>query len=381
MSVIELVSVFSSLTPIWQVLAIALVFTVVVAAHELGHYWFAQLNGMEVEEFAIGFFKPIWRKQMKNGAYLSFRAIPLGGFVKIKGMEPKADASETQIPDGFYGRGPWRRALVLFAGPLFSFLFAYVAFFTVFFAYGQSVPEEAPYVGEMPEDSPAKTAGIQKGDLILSVDGVRTNRFTDIRTALADNRGEPVVIEVDRQGKNLRFEVTPLLDEKAIVIGEDEKPMQNPDGSLMTAPRAILGVTHALKVVPLSIGEAATLSADRCWMILRETVRVLINPRRLKDEAGGPISIGKMTFQAAGQGFNTLILWAAILSMSLGIINLLPIPPLDGGQMLIAIAEGLRGGKRFSIKVQEKIAVAGFFFIVALILGVLFLDIGRLTGK
>ncbi|MBA3725612.1 MAG: RIP metalloprotease [Armatimonadetes bacterium] len=353
-----------------QILVIALLFTIVVGVHELGHFLFARWRGMEVEEFAVGFGKKVFCTKCSKGTEYCLRAIPLGGFVRIKGMEPKPDGSETSISRGFYSRGLGSRALVLFAGPLFSILFGYVFFFGEIAAFGR---KDAPVIGEVSGGSAADKAGLRAGDKIVAVDAKPIERFTEIRGLVQESKGKELSLTVERASRRLQVPVSPTYEK--VQIPQEFK--DDPGVKDLPAKQFQLGVKPAPSV-PVGLGEAAAVALDNTKMIVTETAKVLTNPARLKKEAGGIISIGKAAGQAVEYGVPYFISIAALISVSLGLINLLPIPLMDGGQLMVVLVEALRGGRRLSLRTQEVLGVVGIVMIGILFISVTYLDIGRL---
>ncbi|MBL1150557.1 MAG: RIP metalloprotease [Armatimonadetes bacterium] len=368
---------------LWQILAILLTFTVVVSVHELGHYWFARWKKMDVEEFCLlglpaGKKFVLW--QNEHGTKFTIHPfVPLGGFVKIKGMEPKSDGSETTIPNGFYAAGLGARALVLFAGPLFSYLGGFALFVIAYASFGRPDPSSEPVVANLAEDSPAQKAGLQAGDRILAVDGKPVKIFAEVKYIVQDKAHVPVRLTVLRGQQNIELYVTPqpspnvmeVIDEKGgLVLDYSGKPVLRTVG--------LLGVEAAMTYQPIPLREAVSDAWAVSWGIVAGSVRVLMRPKELKESAAGPIAIVTETGKAADRGFFNLIVFAAFISVSLGFVNLLPIPPFDGGQLLIVGIEALRRGRRLPLRVQENIFKLGFAVILLMFVSVMWLDIGRL---
>jgi regulator of sigma E protease len=364
---------------ILQILIIALLFTLVVGAHELGHYWFARWRGMTVEEFAIGFGPKVMSRKDRHGTEFSLRALPLGGFVRIKGMEPKADGSEVTVANGFYAKGLGSRALVLFAGPLFSFLFGWILFFGNAAGFGWN---NAPYIGEVLNGSPAEQAGLQKGDRLVSINGEPIRAFTELGETVQEVKGAPMSLVVQRNGAEqtipLSAEFTAPTLSPEILNSEEYK--SDPElRKELNEKRWLVGVGQP-DAVPVGVIGAAGIASEQTWMVISETVKVFRSPGRLAKEAGGVISIGKAAGEAVERGLSYFLMLSGLISVSLGLINLIPIPLLDGGQLLVVFLEWLRGGRRLSIKTQEALGFVGILIIAALFLTVTFLDIGRLTS-
>jgi regulator of sigma E protease len=398
--------------------------SILVAAHELGHYLFARLFNMGVEEFAIGFGKrPIWTyghrsyvlplptdsplqpgefiDQVSEGSALeggserrrievvatpegkglrettnfTIRPWPLGGFVRIKGMMPEEDGSEIAIPGGFYSKPPWQRLLVLFAGPLFSVLAGIAILIPLYMSYGIDRPANDPVVTDVVVGGPAAKAGFKPGDRLVSVDGAPVTTFYDYLSRVRDGGDRTFAIGVERAGAPFVFQVqpkwnpgpTPVLDAQLNETGELRR-------------QAILGIAFPpVKPVPLSFGDASVQALRTPVQAVVGIVGIFQRPASFKESVGGPGTIVAATGAAVRLGINKVFWLAAMLSISVGIFNLLPVVPLDGGQMAVAFVELFRG-RRLSMRVQNAVATVGFFFVIALVGGVLFVDITRFTG-
>lgn len=364
---------------ILQILIIALLFTLVVGAHEFGHYLIARWRGMDVEEFAIGFGPRIASRKDKHGTVWALRAFPLGGFIKTKGMEPKEDGSEVTVPNGFYAKGLGSRALVLVAGPLFSFLFGWLLFFGNAAGFGW---ENAPYVGEVEPGSPAEAAGIQEGDKLLTLDGEPIAAFTQLGEGVQAAKGKPLNLVVERNEQ--RVPLTVAAEFKAPTIPqevlESEEYKKDPEIQKAYAEKRWLVGVMGERSRPVSIVGAVSVANMQTWRVISETAKIFAKPQRLAQEAGGVISIGRAAGAAVDRGFSYFLILSALISVSLGIINLIPIPLLDGGQLLVVGIEALRGGRRLSLKTQEALGFVGILIIAALFLTVTYLDIGRLVS-
>lgn len=364
---------------ILQILIIALLFTLVVGAHELGHYLFARWRGMTVEEFAIGFGPKIASRKAKNGTEFALRAFPLGGFVRIKGMEPKEDGSEVTVSNGFYSKGLWSRALVLFAGPLFSFLFGWLLFFGDTAAYGW---QNSPYIGTVEAGSPAEQAGVVPGDMILSVAGKPVDAFGDVAGPIQEAEGKPVEIVLRRGDRVVESSIAAVFRQPTIpeeIRNSDEFKNDPKVRKEREEKRWLVGIGGELSH-PVGVIGAASVATKQTWRVLYETGKILASPSKLAENAGGVITIGKAAGQAVDRGLSYFLLLSGLISVSLGIINLLPIPLMDGGQLMVVFLEWLRGGRRLSMKTQEVLGFAGLVIIAILFLTVTFLDIGRLTN-
>lgn len=412
--------------------ALAMLFMIclLVAAHEYGHYLFARIFGMGVEEFAIGFGKrPIWTWMRKtysveavpgpagksaasernsydyptDGANalqpelvpepsptptqgklvttettdFTIRPWPLGGFVRIKGMLPEDDGSETTVPGGFYSKAPWKRFIVLLAGPVFSVAAGVIILFFLTLAVGKTV--QGTTLGNLIKGGAADKAGLLPGDKVLEIDGKKIASPPDVAFSVRDQAGKPINVVIQRGTEQKTLTITPSLE-------KEPSPVINAEG-IPTGEFKRQGKLEAYwdpndqRHVSVSVGEAFMESARVPYTVVTTLARLVTQPKQLKENVGGPISIAKATSEAVRLGPETVVALAAMLSISVGIFNLLPIPPLDGGQMMVALIEMLRGGRRLSIKIQGAIATAGFALVAMLIITVMTIDVGRLTEK
>ncbi|RYG45436.1 RIP metalloprotease [bacterium] len=401
-------------------LVLVTVLSILVAAHEYGHYIFARLFGMGAEEFAIGMGKPrvlTWLRRTytvplpadapyREGEMVSasggmgfesadkpvqsevvrthqglalaetteftVRPWPVGGFVRIKGMMPEEDGSETKIPGGFYSKAPWKRFIVLLAGPAFSVLAGILLLTGLYTTYGSMQSKEEPVIGAVVRDGAAGKAGLKPDDRILALDGKPVARFYDVLTTVREKGGQKIVLTYERNGQRKDVTVVPTLDTAPTpVMDERFEPTTE------TRVQGKLGLTPMRELKRLSVVQAWS----DAWRFPVLTVKGLwttfTQPSQARENLGGPGTIVAATAAAVNSGFATVIQFAALLSISVGIMNLLPIFPLDGGQMMVAIAEMLRGGKRLSIRVQNLVGTIGFALVVTLFAGVILIDVDR----
>jgi regulator of sigma E protease len=374
---------FFSLDFVKGAIGILVIFTAIVGIHELGHYLAARWRGMEVEEFAFGIGPRVFSYRNRQDEIISLRWLPLGGFVRVKGMEPKEDGSEMWVERGFYNRGLLSRAIVIAAGPFASIAGGLILAWIGLAAFGQ--PDIAPEirVAAVEKGSAAQAAGIQPGDEIILVDGRSPGGPLEFRNAISDSKGRPLRLTILRDGQRMDLEVTPRLKQDVPLFDKEGMPIRDETGEQKKGQDYQLGVRMEAKQIfkPVGFWEAGRLAVRQTTEIIVGTVGVFTKVREIKDNVGGPITIGVISAKAAQTGFASLVLLASIISVSLGLINLLPIPPLDGGQLLIVGVEALRGGQRLSYKAQNAIAFVGFMFVMALILAVFTVDINRWFGQ
>ncbi|MFC3051096.1 RIP metalloprotease RseP [Kordiimonas pumila] len=330
-------------------------FSILVFIHELGHYSVARFFKIRVDTFSIGMGKEIFGWTAKSGTRWRVSAIPLGGYVKFFG-DASAASNPGEIPEGlseqekaecFHFKPLWQRSLVVFAGPAVNLIAASLVFAGFYFSYGLSVSE--PIVESISEQSAADMAGLNIGDRIISVNGTSIDRFTDIGAVVRLYPGKEVDVELVRAGEALMIPVR--LGTKYM---EDRFGNQYPYGFLgIGSPptkKESLGVFGAL-----SEGTRQTVQMGKTMFT---TLGQMILGIRSVKELGGPVRIANMVGEAAHVSFQSFLWMLALLSLNLGIVNLLPIPVLDGGHLVFYALEGIKGSP-LSVKAKEAGFVAG----------------------
>jgi regulator of sigma E protease len=328
------------------------VLTVVVFVHEMGHYLVGRWCGIGVKAFSIGFGPEIAGFNDRRGTRWKLCLIPLGGYVKFVG---DMSATSTPVPEGmealtseerkvaFHTQALWKRAATVFAGPFFNFLLT-IAVFTVLFAtYGRYVAE--PMVANVQPDSPAAVAGFMPGDRFVSVNGVKVETFADVQRLVSPNAGEALRFVVKRGGKDVTLTATPRLTEETDALGNKIKV-----GVIGVVNDQTLGQPHVVSYGPVEAFAQATVET---WRIIGRTGDFLSRfavGREDRCQLGGPVKIADMAGKAAQLGFEWLIQLVALLSVGIGVLNLLPIPPLDGGHLLFYALEAV-----FRRPVSEKV--------------------------
>ena len=336
------------------VLACIFVFGILVTVHEFGHFITAKLTGMKVEEYSIGFGPKIYQQQEGETLY-SLRMLPLGGYNKIAGMDPE---DPEDLERGFNSKPVASRMLVILAGSLMNFLLPVLIFFGIFLAYGMEVPQNTPVLGQIVEGYPAAQSGLKEGDKVLSINGQPVSQWPDIRTRLADAGTKPVPFEIQRGKEKLTVTVTPVLNP------ETGKPF--------------IGVVSSLKKVQLTPWQAAVSSVTATKNIIKNMYASLYHmvTGKTKAELSGPVGVAKMAGQVAHKGFDMLLQFTAMLSLNLAIINLLPLPALDGGHFLILLIEAVTGHKLGKTAMQN-IQKVGVAMILAITIFATFKDLTR----
>ncbi|MBS4912833.1 MAG: RIP metalloprotease RseP [Veillonella sp.] len=333
-------------------LATIFVFGIIVFIHELGHFVTAKASGMRVDEFAIGFGPALVKKQYGETLY-SIRAIPLGGFNKIAGMMPDEPLDDRS----FLNKPVWKRFIVIFAGAFFNFLLAIVIFFGVFVTYGQQTPSTEPVIGRIVSDSPAVAAHLEENDRITSINGQPVKVWSDITTQLKGTENTVVTMMIERNGESREVSVIPTEN----------------------SGRAIIGINPVINSTPYSVGEAAQLSVVGTIAILKEMVNTLwlMITGQVAAQVSGPIGVAQAAGTMAQFGFVYLLNFTAILSLNLGVINLLPVPALDGGHLILLIIEGITR-RRMPPKALQYIQLTGVILLIALFIYATTHDISRL---
>jgi regulator of sigma E protease len=349
--------------------------TVIVFIHELGHFLVARWCGVTVEAFSIGFGKEIWSRVDRKGTRWKICWIPLGGYVRFAGdanaaSMPAADAAtRPHEPGNFHTKPVWQRAAVVVAGPLANFILA-IAIFTAAFAV-LGVPVAEPRVDEVLAGSAAERAGIKPGDYIRVIDGAEIDGFSELQQAIITRPGETMTIVIERAGQLITVVATPDLREE-------------PDGFGGKVRIGLLGVKHDNKgdtrVERLPLLKSVGKSAERTWFIVSTTFKYLgklVTGRESADQLGGPIAMAKAAGDAASVGLLQFVSVVAFLSISIGLINLFPIPMLDGGHLVYYGLEALRG-KPLGPGAQEWGFRIGFSLVIALMVVGTWNDVVRL---
>ena len=298
------------------------VFGLLVLFHELGHFVTAKLTGMRVDEFAIGFGPKIFKARRGETVY-SLRAIPLGGFNDIAGMDP----SDNQAGERGYCEKPvLSRMIVILAGSGMNFILPIIIFFGIYCFQGVANPAPEAILGAVVADMPAQKAGLQVGDKIISIDGEEITTWEQFTKKISGNTEEkPVLIRYERDSQVNEVEVTPTVEK--------------------STGRILIGVQRFMNYEPQGIVTSLTMAVAHTQEILALMINALIGLFKAPSGAAvtGPIGIAQMAGQVATLGFVPLLNFAALLSLNLGIINLLPVPALDGGHFVGLVIEAVRG--------------------------------------
>ena len=361
---------------IGTLLPFLIVLTIVVFVHEMGHYLVGRWCGIGVKAFSIGFGPELFGFNDKHGTRWRLAAIPLGGYVKFAGdmtgagMVDRAaldQMSEQEKKVAFHLQPVWKRAATVFAGPLANFILTIVIFSFFFALYGKNIAD--PIVETVMPGSVAEAAGFLPGDRFLSIDGEKIMVFSDVQRYVSSRADQELLFKLERKGVELELKATPLTQEVDDALGNKVKI-------------AILGIKissaqNAFRNIKLSPLEAIGQAVEESKFIVIGTGRFfgrLVSGREDKCQLGGPVKIAVMAGQAAKQGIDWLIQLMAFLSMGIGIMNLLPIPPLDGGHLLLY---GMEAGMRrpVSAKMQDMVFRIGTLVVLTFMGFVIFNDL------
>jgi regulator of sigma E protease len=339
--------------PFRTILAFLLVLGVLIFVHELGHYLAARWRGVHVERFSIGFGRAIASWQDRRGCEWRVGWVPLGGYVKMHGMEFAQDTPPEpgtfRAGESFHEKSVGDRAIVVFAGPAFNFLLAALIFAAVFATYGRPLGTTA--VQTVVAGSAAERAGMQPGDRILALDGERVTRFEELQRHIQPRANQPVEMLIRRGDQEMKLVATPA------ARSEDGRGMLGVTGGAIERERldpfsAVASGTWHMVVV-----SGQTLSG--VWQ--------MITGARGAEEIGGPLRIAQLSGEVADMGLLPLLTFIALLSVNLALINLFPIPILDGGHLVFYAAEAIRG-RPLTMRAQEYAFRGGFALLVTLML-------------
>ncbi|MGN0929491.1 MAG: RIP metalloprotease RseP [Alphaproteobacteria bacterium] len=345
---------------VYAIIAFIILLPIIVFVHELGHFLFARINGVKVEAFAIGFGPKLFGWRDSYGTDWKICAIPLGGYVKMVGQSDTPESAEKKAEDrkkmsakeksqSFEFKKRYQKASIVVAGPLFNFIFGMLVFFGLFFFVG--VPDSSIVVHSVIEKSAAQKAGIKENDKILSMNTTKIEKAKDISNIMKKADGSTIEIKVLRDGDVVDLKINPTKENNTYKLGIMYSAIHNNFKKV--------GFVDAMKA-----------SYDDTASIVSETLKGLgqmIIGNRSSKELGGMISIAQISGEALKNGLYSFLYLMSIISISLGLFNLFPIPVLDGGYLFIYIIEGIIRHD-LSEKVKEKLFFIGFVFIIFLLL-------------
>ncbi len=346
---------------------------ILIFVHELGHFLFAKLFKVRVLKFSLGFGPKIVSKTVGETEY-QLSALPLGGYVKMLGENPDEQGASAEDQEASFAfKKVWQRFLIVFAGPFFNILFSLVLFFFVFLFMGLPDSHDSTKIGEVSKDSPAATAGIVAQDTILTINGQATEVWLDVLNLVKDSKGEALTFLLARGDKEVTVVVTPAMLPVKDIFGEE------------VGQRFMVGIMKANDIfyVPTSPFGALEAAWQQTWMYISLTVLgfvKLIQQVVPVSELGGPILIAQIAGKQMQAGWVNFIFFMGLLSVNLGILNLLPIPVLDGGHLMFLSIEAVRR-KPMSEKMQIVAQQVGMAFLGVAMIFVFYNDLARIFGS
>ncbi len=349
------------------ILVALLVLSVLIFFHELGHFTAARFFGVRVDVFSIGFGKKLFTKKIGDTQW-SLSAIPLGGYVKMKGQDDADPSKVSYDEDSYNVKRPWQRIVILLAGPFANFLLAFILYFAI---ANMGVPKLLPYVGKVSESTPAYQAGLTKEDKIVQVNGTNILYWENIGENINKAKGEITLI-IERKQQLITLQIAPKIIEDKNLFGEK-------------ITRRIIGISPSGKQTTVYFGfidglDYAWEETKKASLLIVQSVQKLITGVVSADKLGGIITIVDVTAEASSAGLLALFFFTALISVNLGVLNLLPIPALDGGHIMFNLYE-MFTGKTASEKVMMYITMVGWALLISLMMLGLYNDINRLIDK
>lgn len=342
------------------IVATAIVLGILIFVHELGHFLLAKKLGVAILKFSLGFGPKLIGKKIGETEY-QIAVFPLGGFVKLLGEGPNEEIKEEDRPRSLWAQPIWKRALIVGAGPFFNLFLAVVLFSVMNVLVGvPSVPTIPPRVEEITPNFPAEQAGLKKGDFVLAIDGQAVTKWDDLSKIIRNSNGKDLLLKVKRNGEILEIKVTPKPSIEKNLFGEQV--------SVFVIGISALPVQLERKRVdPISaLGYGFIQTWDGIELIIIGIVKMIqgVIPA---DQIGSPIMIAKMAGEQARRGIFDLAIFTAVISLNLGLLNLFPIPILDGGHFLFLSLEAILR-RPISVKKMEIAQMIGLVLIILLML-------------
>jgi len=343
-----------------------LVLGVLIVVHEFGHFIVAKKLGISVLKFSVGFGPTIFGRTV-NGTEYALSAIPLGGFVKMAGEDPDSTEEVTDPSTSFSHAALWRRTAIVSAGPLFNIVFAFVTLVCVFWFFGEPRPSEAPRIGSVSPGMAAAAAGLEAGDLVQSVDGKPVATWKELSEAIRSSGGREVAIVFTRGTEQRTVSLQPREEDEKTIFGE------------VKGKAYLIGILPATESSPVGLVSAVRLGAQQTVSLSGMIVTGLakmVQGKISKEDIGGPILIVKQAKQQARVGLENLLHFMALISINLGILNLLPIPVLDGGHLFFFMIEAVMR-RPLELRHREIAQQVGLAILVGLMAFAFYNDIAR----
>jgi regulator of sigma E protease len=338
---------------------------VLIFVHELGHFIAAKLMGVRVVTFSLGFGPRIIGRKIGDTDY-RISALPLGGYVRMTGDDPSQTPTEEERPYSFLAQKNWRKIVIVGAGPFFNLFFAVAVLWLVFMA---GVPVVDPVLGELKRGFPAEAAGLKPGDRILSIDNVPVNEWESMAKIISGSEGRSLEFRVQRDSNEITIHVTPIYEEGLSDILTPQK-------------KYMIGITpsgdyHVVKHGFLSAVGQGFVETGRLIYLTFLVIGKMFTGEVALNNLGGPILIAKTAGEVARLGIMPFLNFMALISINLAVLNLLPVPVLDGGHLLFFTIEGIIR-RPISLKVKEIALQIGLGLLVLLMILAFYFDIERL---
>ena len=349
-----------------------IVLGLLIFVHEFGHFLFAKLFKVRVLKFSLGFGPRLIGKQIGETEYI-LSAFPLGGYVKMYGENPGEEVDPAERRRSFSLKPVWQRFIIVFGGPFFNLLYAVFLFFLIFSIAGLPEPLEGTKIGQVGIDTPADLAGIRQDDIILSINGEPTETWDEVSELIRASGGKPVTLILERGDEQLEVTGTPVKQDTKNIFGE------------VVGERYLLGITRSEEIVyrKVSLVEAFSAGMTQTWNFIYLTIMGIVKIIQKvvpASELGGPILIAQLAGQQLEAGWLNLLYFMGLLSVNLGILNLFPIPVLDGGHLVFFTVEAIRR-KPLSMKTREIWQQIGLVLLISLMFFVFYNDLVRIFAS
>ena len=355
-----------------SLISFILVLGVLIFVHELGHFLLAKAFGVKVLKFSLGFGSKVFGRQWGETEYL-ISAFPLGGYVKMYGEEQGDEVEASEQQRSFSHKPIWQRFGIVFGGPLFNLFFAVALFFVLFVFVGMPEPVDSTKIGEITSGSVAEQVGLKAGDVILTINGQSTSSWTQVSDFIKNSQGKMISLIIDRQEDKLTFTAKPTIQKVKNIFGEE------------VGDRYMLGIVRSeeiryTKATLLESGKAALMQTWNLGYLTVMGIVKMVQRVIPASELGGPIRIAEIAGQQLEAGWMNLLYFMGLLSVNLGILNLLPIPVLDGGHLVFLSLEAIRR-KPLSDRTMEISQKIGIALLGTLMIFVFYNDIVRLVKR
>lgn len=346
------------------------VLAIVIFVHELGHFLVAKWCGVEVLTFSMGFGPTIFSRQIGETTY-RLALVPFGGYVRMAGQDDAGEDAPSDPSRGFSAKPLRQRAAIVAAGPAVNLVFAFVVLAIAYFLYGQLVPSNEARVGAVVPSSPADVSGLRAGEVVASIDGRAVSSWDEFATTVRDSGGKGLSLVVRDEGGAVR----------TVAVQPKEMPNQDEFGEVV-GQSYMIGIQRHFDHEETGFFESVSMAGQSTYrmsaMIFTMLAR-LFQGRVAASDLGGPIMIAQEAGRLAETGIEPLLRFIALISVNLGILNILPVPVLDGGHLFFFLVEGLRG-RPLSVRVREMAQQVGVLLLVALMVFVVFNDISRIVA-